>query len=78
MLQIAAKYEAQEKRISSEIQRIAKEAWLATDSNENPDERFRLAKHEALRLIHLLSPSIRREVEHRFTSQKWALILNRS
>jgi hypothetical protein len=74
MLQITAKNEAKEKRIVLEIQRIAKEAWLAADDGEDSIERLRLAKHEALRLIHLLSPYIRREVEHRFTSQKWALL----
>lgn len=78
MLQITVKHEAKEKRILSEIQRIAKKAWLAADGGENPDERFRLAKHEAIRLIRLLSPHIRREVEYRFTSQKWSPLLNQA
>ncbi len=76
MLQLKFKHEAKEKKIVSAFQRIAKEAWLAAEGGQNPDERFRLAKHEAIRLIRSLSPHIRREVEHRFTSQKWSPLLN--
>jgi hypothetical protein len=78
MLQLKVKHEAKENKIVSAFQRIAKEAWLAAEVGENPDERFRLAKHEAIRLIHLLSPHIRREVEYRFTSQKWSPLLNQT
>jgi len=78
MLQLKIKHEAKDKKIASEFQRIAKEAWLAADGCGNPNERFRLAKHEAIRLIGLLSPQIRREVEYRFTSQKWSPLLNQA
>jgi hypothetical protein len=78
MLQLKVKHEAKEKKIVSAFQRIVKEAWLVAEGGENPDERFRLAKHEAIRLVHLLSPHIRREVEYRFTSQKWQPLLNQT
>jgi hypothetical protein len=72
MLEIKIKHEAKEKQIFSEIQRIKKEARLVADGGENPESCFSLVKHEAIRLIRLLSPHIRREVEYHFTSQKWS------
>ncbi len=42
MLQLKFKHEAKEKKIVSAFQRIAKEAWLAAEGGQNPDERFRV------------------------------------
>jgi hypothetical protein len=64
-------------RISSAIDEVARQAWDAASAIANPEARLKLAKHEAIRLIRLLSPHIRRQVEHHFTSQKWAPLLAR-
>lgn len=65
----------QQKRLTSEVQRITEQAWTAALLADSPDARLKAAKQEALRLIHGLSPSIRRDVENAFTSQKWAPLL---
>jgi hypothetical protein len=65
-----------EQRILKAIEHIAARAWVAATSAVSPAVRLKLAKQEALRLIRMLSPSIRGEVEHRFTSQKWAALLS--
>jgi hypothetical protein len=61
-------------RIKDEIDRIAKDSWQVASSH--PLEiRLKVAKQEVLRLIAMLSPSIKRQVENCFTSTKWAPLL---
>jgi hypothetical protein len=70
--QLVAAAKAQNVRIQDEVHRIAKEAWEAGVMAPSPEARLKAAKQHALRLIAALSPSLRREVDHRFTSTKWA------
>ncbi|MGA2663308.1 MAG: hypothetical protein ABSH34_38020 [Verrucomicrobiota bacterium] len=65
---------ARDAQLQAEVLRIEREAWEAT-SELPPDGRIKAAKQQALRLIAALSPSIKREVEYRFTSAKWAPLL---
>jgi hypothetical protein len=76
--QLAASNAAKEERIHAEIERIAVEAWNNVAGwQATPETMLRLAKHEALQSFRMLSPSIRREVEHHFTSQKWMPLISR-
>jgi hypothetical protein len=75
MSEIRVRNESREERIRSEIRRVTKEAWLVSDVSKDSDENFSLVKQEAIRLIRGLSPHVRREVEHHFTSQKWSPLL---
>ncbi len=59
-----------EEQIQLGIDRVARESWEAADSAA-PEDRLQIAKQEAVRLIAMLSPSIRKQVNHRFTSEKW-------
>lgn len=72
--QLVAASAIRDARIQAEVLRIAKEAWEATLELQ-PTARIKAAKQQALLLIAALSPSIKREVEHRFTSTKWAPLL---
>lgn len=62
-------------RVRPAIDSVARAAWAAVADIEGKDEQFKLAKQEALRLIAMLSPSIKRQVMHRFTSEKWKPLL---
>jgi hypothetical protein len=64
-----------EARIKQAMDKVAREAWLAAKSELPSNERFTIAKREAIRLIKMLSPHVRRQVEHRFSSQKWSPLL---
>lgn len=65
-----------QQRIDSAVQNIADQAWIAAPVAESPETRLKAAKQEALRLIHRLSPTIRRDVENAFTSKQWAPLLS--
>ena len=62
-------------RIGKAVESVARDAWSAVTHIEEADERFRLAKHEVLRLIAMLSPAIKRQVGNHFTSEKWKPLL---
>jgi hypothetical protein len=75
---LAASNAAKEQRISAEIERIAVDAWKSVAGwQATPEMMLRLAKQEALQSIRILSPTIRREVEHHFTSQKCMPLISR-
>ena len=73
--QLAAAAAARDANIQSEVNRITAEAWEAT-AGLPPDARLKSAKQHALRLIATLSPTIKRDVEHRLTSSKWSPLLS--
>lgn len=66
-----------EGKILSAMDKVAGEAWEAAKSLPTDEERFTVAKREALQLINRLSPHVRRQVEHRFSSAKWQPLLAR-
>jgi len=66
-----------EDRILLAIESIAQKAWEAVMTIQPPDEQYRQAKHKALELIGMLSPSIMRQVGNAFTSAKWQPLLSR-
>lgn len=72
--QLVAAAKAHDSKIEDSVKRIAKQAWEVS-MDLAPDARLKAAKHHALRLIAGLSPSIRRQVEHRFTSTKWGPLM---
>ncbi|HZV33150.1 MAG TPA: hypothetical protein VFB72_01135 [Verrucomicrobiae bacterium] len=72
---VAARSSHLEPRIEEAIERIRKEAWLNVNTGQPHELQIKDAKQNAIRLIRLLSPHIRRQVEHRFSSQKWSLLL---
>ena len=63
-------------RIESAIETIARQAWQGIPVQTEGMEGLKLAKQEALRLIGRLSPLIKRQVEHHFTSQKWKPLID--
>jgi hypothetical protein len=67
-----------EDRISAAIQSVAERAWAEVSHIEGTSERLKQAKQVALRLIRMLSPSIRGTVEYRFTSEQWELLRDRN
>lgn len=69
-------FRLRQEKITKIIDSIATEAWRSVTSFD-PIERLKQAKHEALRLIGLLSPSIKREVETHFTSNKWMPLIEK-
>jgi hypothetical protein len=73
---MATKTATHQARIHDEAARIAGEAWEAAATAASPEARRALAKQTAIRLIRMLTPKIRREVENYFTSQKWAPLLS--
>jgi len=75
--QLVASSAAKEERILKAVERIAREAWEIPMLGALPEICLKLAKQEALGLINMLSPAIRREVKHRFTSQKWEPLISR-
>jgi hypothetical protein len=76
--QLIASNAAKEQQINAEVERITEEAWKRTAGwQAGPEMLLRLAKQEALQSIRILSPTIRREVEHHFTSQKWMPLISR-
>jgi hypothetical protein len=72
-LQLGSKLDEQ---IRAGIERVASEAWEAAASAA-PEDRLRIAKQEAIRLIPKLSPSIRKQVNQHFTSEKWQPLIIR-
>jgi len=66
-----------EPRIQDGIERVAREAWDAAAAATTPEDRLQIAKHEAVRVIEMLSPSIRKQVNHYFTSEKWKPLIRR-
>jgi len=66
-----------EERINSAMDKVARESWETAMSWPTVTERFTVAKREALQLIKMLSPHLRRQVEHRFSSAKWQPLLDR-
>jgi hypothetical protein len=67
-----------EDRIAAAIQSVAERAWVEVSQIEGTSERLKQAKQVALRLIRMLSRSIRGTVEHRFTSGDWKLLCDRN
>jgi hypothetical protein len=63
-------------QIQAGIERVITEAWEAAASAA-PEDRLRIAKQEAIRIIAGLSPSIRKQVSHHFTSEKWQPLISR-
>lgn len=78
MLQMKIKSSKAEKKFHSGIQLVIRNAWLVADAKNNFEANFKLVKQEAIRLINALSPHIRREVNHYFTSRKWSPLLERN
>lgn len=66
-----------EPRVEEGINRVAREAWEAAAFASAQDERLRIAKQEAIRVIATLSPSIRKQVNHHFMSEKWQPLIKR-
>ncbi len=66
-----------DERIRMAIDKVAKDAWSRVTLIEGTAEQFKQAKQEALRCIAMLSPSIKRQVVHRFTSEQWRPLLAR-
>jgi len=64
-----------EGRIAKAVESVAQEAWAAVAEVQGPDEQVSQAKQEALRLIAMLSPSIKRQVGATFTADKWKPLL---
>lgn len=73
----APKRETLEGRIGQAIAHVAQQAWDGLAGVQPPEEQLRQAKHQALALIAMLSPSIKRQVGNAFTSQKWQPLLSR-
>lgn len=65
-----------EPRVQDGIERVAREAW-ETAASAASEDRLRIAKQEAIRLIAMLSPYIRKQVSHHFTSEKWKPLIKR-
>jgi hypothetical protein len=65
-------------RVQAAIDRVAREAWALATKAESPEDGIKLAKLEATRLFPTLSPHVRRQVVHHFTSQKWTPLLERA
>ncbi|MFN7139655.1 MAG: hypothetical protein ACK4UN_09970 [Limisphaerales bacterium] len=66
-----------QEKIDKAIVSVAKNAWFSVVDVADEAEQLKLAKQEALRLISMLSPSIKRQVIHHFTSQKWQPLIAR-
>jgi len=64
-------------RIRDAIETIATKAWEAVRGVEPQEEQLRQAKHKALELISMLSPTIKRQVGNSFTSEKWIPLIQR-
>lgn len=56
---------------------VAQQAWETASCATTPEKYLPLARREALRLIRMLSPSIKGEIEHHFTSRKWEPLISR-
>jgi hypothetical protein len=66
-----------EDRIVEAMDMVAREAWLVVPTESPPENGFVLAKQEAKRIIKMLSPHVRGQVEHRFSSAKWERLRSR-
>lgn len=75
--QLSAAGEAQQLRMANEVERISKTAWEAASRARSAEEGLSLAKQESMRLIERLSPWLKRQVHHYFTSNKWAPLISR-
>ena len=64
-------------RILEAIDTVAVKAWEAVREGGSQEEQLRQAKHKALELISMLSPSIKRQVGNIFTSEKWMPLIQR-
>lgn len=60
-----------EDRITEALDTVAKKAWATVARHEPPEHQLKEAKHEALRLVRMLSPSIKGQVQHRLTNDNW-------
>jgi len=69
--------ETLEDRVRAAIESVAKQAWEAVIGIQPLEEQFRQAKHKALELVAMLSPSIKRQVGNAFTSDRWQPLLLR-
>ncbi|MGH8046195.1 MAG: hypothetical protein ACREKL_03025, partial [Chthoniobacterales bacterium] len=63
--------------VADAIEKVARKAWEVVLTVEFSEERLKLAKREAVRLFPTLSPYVRRQVEHHFTSQGWKPLIVR-
>lgn len=65
-----------EGRIRQSMEQVIVKSWAAVgNNNSEPQKRV---KQEALRLISMLSPSVKGQVEHRLSMNKWALLMSRA
>lgn len=60
-----------EDRLRKALDTVAKMAWAAVARHEPPENQLKEAKQEALRLVKMLSPSIKGQVERRLTDENW-------
>jgi hypothetical protein len=60
-----------EERIQAGIERVLSQAWKDVPFDISEEERFRLAKQNASKIIPTLSPHIKRQVSGYFQTQKW-------
>jgi copper homeostasis protein CutC len=74
-VQLASKLDGQ---IQAGIEKVLTEAWESAAEIDASEERLKIAKQAAIRLIAMLSPSIRKQVTHHFTSQRWQPLITRA
>lgn len=60
-----------EERIQAGIERVKAQAWKGVSSDIAEEERFKIARRNASKIISTLSPHIRRQVGSHFETKKW-------
>jgi hypothetical protein len=66
-----------EAQIQTTVDMVARMAWEAVQGVTSAENQLQQAKHKALGLIAGLSPKIRKQVMHKYTSEKWTPLIER-
>ncbi len=68
---------ALDSRVQAGIERVLDEAWKAVPPDTAPEDRFKLARQQAMQSISRLSPHIKRQVGAYFQTQNWKPLQSR-
>jgi len=61
-------------KVQTGIERVISEAWAAVPLYTATEDRFKIARRQAMQSISRLSPYIKRQVRAHFETSKWALL----